>query len=52
MCEQSRDDLTFYIYDKGKESAEDASRDDARKKAPLKNRREKGSEILMFKSGP
>jgi hypothetical protein len=51
MCKQSGNDLTFYIYDKGRESAEEASRDDAKKKASLKNRKKTGFEILMFKGG-
>lgn len=52
MCEQSGDDLIFYVYDKRTESAEEAGRGDAKKKASLKNRKETGFEILMFEKRP
>jgi hypothetical protein len=48
MCEQSGSDPVFYIYDKETKTAEKANRHDAKNKAPIRNRKGKGFEILMF----
>jgi hypothetical protein len=48
MCEQSGSDPVFYIYDKETKTAEKANRHDAKNKAPIKNRKGTGFEILMF----